>query len=360
MSLRRISCCILCLCILLQLAACGPRQPAESGPPVGAVTSPPQPPEGPPADSITYIGIYPAVAQPSDGDAPSFLPVSYVKDGVQRLSGDMGPYSHLAETVLLDAPAAESLRLTDGAAMYCAGSEQFAGFCCVASSGDWVLFPAKMSYCRYTAEEQPDRPEWTDYVRAWLDGLGFDSPAVISEAWLFDWNGRQAAVVTASNVAAVSEGALLTKQDDFARSNVPSGEKTAVYTVSALFTAGNAPVELYSAYLEVPPGPLGSSELGLSYRPPDGDFASFQQFISVTQYDESGDTALCPVFCDHGGELNLRTFRYRPGFLLCDLDGDGETELVANMNGSSSLFCTSIVFRLENGAPQRLCSITAN
>lgn len=244
--------------------------------------------------------------------------------------------------------------------MYSAGSQQFAGFCCVASSGDWALFPAKVTYCQYTAEDQPDRPEWTDYVRSWLNGLCFDTPAIISEAWIFDWNGTQAAVVTASNVAAVSEGALLTKQDDYANPNVPSGETTAVYTVSALFTAGNAPLELHSAYLEVPPGPLGSTELGVSYLPPDGDFVSFQQFLSVTQYDASGNMVLCPVFCDHGGELNLRIFRYRPGFLLCDLDGDGETELVESRNGHSSLYCSSIVFRLEDGAPQRLCSITAN
>ncbi len=358
MSIRRILCCI--LCILLPLAACGPRQPVESGRPAGAETSPPAPPDVPPADSITYIGIYPGVAQSGARDAPSFLPVSYVKDGVQRLSGDMGPYSLLTETVFPDAPAAESLCRTEGAEMYSAGSQQFAGFCCVASSGDWALFPAKVTYCQYTAEDQPDRPEWTDYVRSWLNGLCFDTPAIISEAWIFDWNGTQVAVVTASNVAAVSEGALLTTQDDFANPNVPSGETTAVYTVSALFTAGNAPLELHSAYLEVPPGPLGSTELGVSYLPPDGDFVSFQQFLSVTQYDASGNMVLCPVFCDHGGELNLRTFRYRPGFLLCDLDGDGETELVANMNGSSSLYCTSIVFRLEDGAPQRLCSITAN
>ena len=358
MSIRRILCCI--LCILLPLAACGPRQQAGSGQPAGAETSPPAPPEGPPADSITYIGIYPGVAQPGAGDAPSFLPVSFVKDGVQRLSGDMGPYSLLAETVFQDAPPAESLGRTEGAEMYSAGSQQFAGFCCVASSGDWVLFPAQVAYCQYSVEEQPDRPDWTDYVRSWLDSQCFDTPAIISEAWRFDWNGTQAAVVTASNVAEASEGALFTKQDGFAEPNVPAGEITAVYTVSALFIPGNAPLELYSACLEVPPGPLGSTELGVSYRPPDGDSVSFQQFLSVTQYDASGNMAPCPVFCDHAGELNLRTFRYRPGYLLCDLDGDGETELVANMNGSSSLYCTSIVFRLEDGAPQRLRSITAN
>lgn len=56
----------------------------------------------------------------------------------------------------------------------------------IATNGNWDLFPIKIRYEKYHAENQPNRQEWVDYFRDKLNEVSPNIPLVFTEAWFFD------------------------------------------------------------------------------------------------------------------------------------------------------------------------------
>ena len=60
------------------------------------------------------------------------------------------------------------------------------------------------------------------------------------------------------------------------------------------------------------------------------------------------------------GELMIRDFQYRPGFLVCDIDGDGDAEMIENIKKTSSDMCVCKVYTQENDIPEDVFLMFSN
>ena len=289
-----------------------------------------------PLDSVTYV-TFDSMNTSETGALRGYFPVSRVENGVQLMTGDTW-YHDAWDSILLDIPEADRLNKTDF----------------VASNGTWDLFPVEVEHKTYTWESQPEQEEWISYFQEkLLEVEAFDTPVVITEAWLFDWNGTETAVVNVGNVIVSNDDSLYVagRGEAHAEPNVPSHDYTGIYKASALFMRGSDPVDLVTVsdgnWMEVSKG---------SYFPPDS--GSYQQPFSAVQYDENGNLTICPVFCDHSAELITDLFQYSPAlYLVCDVDGDGEAELIQGCNATSSLMRRHSVYKLVNGTLERVFSI---
>ena len=290
-----------------------------------------------------------------------FLPVSYIKDGVQLLTyeswektfnttdnmrmtaGDIYQY-------ISDAPNIDDLNKIDANAAYTPDSAQrenndfirYLDF--VFSNGDWDFFPVKVKYEKYDLNNQPDNPEWNDYFKEQIERPTYANgvlqsdvlltvPVVITEAWIFDWNGVETAIVTASNIIYTGDDE---KEDE---PNPPPDDYTSIYTISAVFMNGNEPNLMYNKWYMLS---------DVSYNSP-GVFG-LGQYISAVQNDKNGELILCPVFTwDVAGDTSGYTHLFRPVYLPCDIDGDGQIELMQYNEGFSTLYCNYDVFETVNG-----------
>lgn len=300
--------------LLATSAGCGKaaREPVNTTAPLAAVTALP--------DGITYVTA-------ADGTC---FPVSWVREGEQVLSGDLGPLSLLGD-VLTSAPAGEDLPEIPAPG----GS----GLGPIASDGDWNFFPEAAEYRTYTLADQPRQPEWTAYFEGRLEELGCDSPVVLTQAAVFQWDGREAAVVTACNASAagvwdVPDGADLT-----AERPASSG----VYCLTAVFRQGEEPAEVYAQWADV------YADMGADYAPWEGESA-YLQVLTAIQYDRTGALREFPVYANMTGELALRDISQPVSCLVADVDGDGLSECVAARTPPSSVTRWCTVYGLEQGA----------
>ena len=294
------------------------------------------------ADSVTYVTFDSLLS--GRGAIGGYLPVSYIKDGIQVLANDElyadGSTDFDINLYIDDIlPKADSLNKTDY----------------VASNGTWNFFPVQAEHKIYTWENQPEQEEWIEYFREKLSEVGAsDTPVVITEAWIFDWNGIETAAVNASNVIVSDDETMETiyvagAGGGHAEPNLPPRENTVMYMMSTLFTQGNAPVDMVD--IEYCYREIGREPEGLSYLPP--DHGSYQHIFSAVQYDENGDLIVCPVFCDFMAELLTRQFKYSPEqYLVCDIDGNGEVELIGCLERNSSYECKHEVYQLIDGKPE--------
>ena len=198
------------------------------------------------------------------------------------------------------------------------------------------FFPAKVTYEKYTLEHQPDNAEWFAYFSEKLDAYSGNTPLIFVESWLFDWNkdGIKDALVSASNT-------LYSIEDN--APNPPYNDNTATYTFSTLFISGQEPLEIISSAdlsVEKEP-PSDDNDIYLSYLAPESISAWFGHFVSAIQFDENGNLMQCPIF--NVGEYDRET---EPHMLLCDIDGDGEAELITL---SRSIYSPIIVYKLIDG-----------
>ena len=264
---------ILFLFFLIPLGSCGPAA-SNSGSSIK-----PSDNEQMLLDSITYININNhKISEPIEEDSNFFIPVSYVDNGVQLLTGDIGPYSLISEGLLKDMITAESLSELDAKPMYTADSDpygkQVQAIDSVATNGTWDLFATEVTYKSYALENQPDQLEWASYFREQLDMISSDVPVVIADVWMFTWNGIETAVVTASNALLTGDdNVLYVKEDVYASPNPPLGGHTIMYTISAVFTQGNQPMDLYLQYIEI------SDKSGISYLMPEHTSEPYQQIF---------------------------------------------------------------------------------
>ena len=132
----------------------------------------------------------------------------------------------------------------------------------------------------------------------------------------------------------------------------PSNMTPAVYTISVAFVDNQPPTELFSRYTEIPKDRENAARLGTSYYW-NTDYPQYTQFISAVQYDKNFLPQIYPIFCDHGGELRIRDFVFAPQYLVCDIDGDSEVEIIQYNQASSSLMCACIVYQMTDNLSTR-------
>ncbi len=267
-------------------------------------------------DSITYVNFS------SDNADDCFIPVSFIKNGVQLITGDLG----LQGDVLAGAPKADTLKKANG----------------IASDGEWNFFPYEVKHTEYTYDNQPENKEWTDYFRTML---AKDAPIIIADVYSLEQHGVQIDVVTASNIVMTGDIAkLYTKDDTYPTPNIPQSERTSIYIICAVFIEGQEPTKLY----ELSGSFLTINDMGGISCDPTVYSGYFQQIYSTLQYDESGEVSVCPIYCNMNGELNLRSYSNKPAFVLADIDGDGKVELVQNTDQGSSDMSVCIIYDYTN------------
>lgn len=277
------------------------------------------------------------------------IPISYMKQNVQILSGDGGWYNDVNE-IVKNAPSADNLKKYYIADMYSDVAniptideypELTDGFIC--SNGNWDFFPNKVRYEEYTFGNQPNKPEWDKYFMSRIKEKTDETPLIYVNAWFFDWNrdGIEDAFVNASNT-------LYSKEDN--TPNPPSSDKTVTYTISVLFLSGNEPFET-SGYISnyISKKPLEKDDDGIvSYNQSKKILG--EHFISAIQYDSKRYLIICPIF--NSGEYG----RYEEDeMILCDIDGDGKSEFITT---SLSEYSPYIVYKLFNGKPIEVFRIT--
>ena len=222
----------------------------------------------------------------------------------------------------------------------------------VASNGDWEMFPNRAVRTTYSLDDQPQRPDWTEYfaqrleedVKNLRDVETVETPVIIREVLTFTWNGVKAEVVTASNVFITAteqkeQGVVVTPAVR-AAARYPSENSTAIYRYTAIFFKGFDPIELTSYQTKTIPW-----DQWLAY-PEEPENTHLVSFFSAVETGENGKLGVYPVFCDCEAERELRQWSYVPRFLICDVDGDRRSELVVAQDGSSNRECSTFIYRL--------------
>ncbi len=284
-------------------------------------------------DAISYVGV--------NG---IFVPLSYIAEGHQLLTGDAGPYSIVSEKLLSETPSVENLTLIEAPEGSKLGP--------IASNGTWNFFPDAAQYNTYEPDSQPDQQEWTEYFKEKLAALGYDGPVLIRQSVSFQGVSSEVAVVTASNVTA-SETWDLLERSAIHQTERPANKVPGLYILTALFVQGQEPLEVYRQYEEVSPS------LGSDYLPWAQD-ASFMQTLSALQFDSEGNVMEYPVYMDMTGEAQLRIMGTQPAFLIADINGDNASEVIVCINAANSLMSWCKVFTFTSGFAEEYLHIFLN
>ena len=197
------------------------------------------------------------------------------------------------------------------------------------TTGDWNPVVSKIKYTDYSKSEEKPKDYWIEAVKQDLDSCfeskykcTADTPVVITESWTFDYNGRNAEIITACNLV-YSDG--VKKYDSAAECDIPQiiprGQNFAAYEISLLIVDGKTEQVLESDIERV----------GEFTYPADGLFVNE---YSVWQSDEKGETVLCPMFTS--GSYSLREMRVQNDYLYLDVDGDGMGEIIERHNTFST------------------------
>jgi len=284
------------------------------------------------------------------------LPVSYLKEGRQLLSGKQitNSYSQLVSGVLKDVPIWEELpfQIETDEFMYVKGKHpDFSGM--VASNGSWELFPDKVTYKTYNMRNQPAKLKWKRYFKKKLKEKAINSPVVIKESYTFDWNGIETELVTASNAVICGSEEIRKSNGKSTGQTLPSNKNAAVYIMSAVFRKDGTVIEIFSDILPLSKSKktLHESDSGISFYKPSAKGTNYQSYVSAIQYNKSGKLEKYKLYFNMYGELLIREYKYFPRYIVSDINGDGKSELVVYHSGSSSLRQQLIVFKLVDDIP---------
>lgn len=227
----------------------------------------------------------------------------------------------------------------------------------VVSNGDWNLFPDRAVRTTYSLDNQPQRPDWTAYFARRLAEKETESPVIIREVLTFPWDGRQAELVTASNVFITAteqkeQGVAVTPAVR-AAAHLPAENSRGIYRCTALFLEGDDnPIEIADCWTETIPW---CQWMAYPEKPEDAELVSF---LSAVETGENGKLGVYPVFCDREAERELRQWSYVPRLLLCDVDGDRESELIVAQDGSSNRNCDTFIYCLGFYRPVLIKTLT--
>lgn len=273
-----------------------------------------------------------------------FIPVSRMAEGTQLLTGSMILSSDGVESAMQNAPLAEVLNQTE--------TPVGSGLGPVASDGTWNFFPDEVEYHTYTPENQPDIGEWSAFFAERLQAMGLDAPILIQTSASFPSNGREIALVTASNVRATENWDLL-EAEEITQTDRPGNAEPGVYVITALFAEGEETTELYAQYSEI------SASMGADYLPWPQD-GSYMQPLSAMQFGSDGSVAEYPIFADMNGELVLRILGVQPDFLVADVDGDGTSEIILCLTGESSDMSWCKVYSFRSDSLEEMLHLALN
>ena len=293
----------------------------------------------PSAPLVTYIST-------ASGD----ILISCIDKKGQLLLGDIGPVSLYADNLPTNIP--DMNLLSEYEASNALGNESDITpplkLSAIKSNGKWDFFPCDIVYTEYDLNSQPENEEWLAFFKKRLAGEGYDGPVIVTESLSFSTDETSVSIVTASNIVVNNAG------DDIDIQSVsePSNMTPAVYTISVAFVDNQPPTELFSRYTEIPKDRENAARLGTSYYW-NTDYPQYTQFISAVQYDKNFLPQIYPIFCDHGGELRIRDFVFAPQYLVCDIDGDSEVEIIQYNQASSSLMCACIVYQMTDNLSTR-------
>lgn len=299
-------------------------------------------------DSVTYV-------HTSQG----FLAASYIENGKQLISGELR-YSDISTQF----PSPELLSNIDTSKMYIDGAiPKYLGYNShkpimnlLASNGDWDFFPTKVGYEKYSLRNQPSRKEWTDYFRKKLDEISPNIPIVFEEAFFFDWkgDGTQSVIV---NIGNTFEKAIST--DFFEGYNLsisptpPPTDQTVFYQMSAIFTYEKNEIHTFdllnsfNTYLSETPNVL--------YVPPKDTDNPYSLDYYTIQYDEKNQFTVYPVYANHIAWESFHTCVYNNTYLLCDVDGNGKSELIVHR---PIHYAGLQIFQFDNGEIRNLVTVS--
>lgn len=185
----------------------------------------------------------------------------------------------------------------------------------IALSGDWDPFPCVVSYRKYSLEEQQKTKEWASHFKNLLVESIPDTPVIITEAWFFDLDGdgKKEAFVNAGNT-------LKTEKD--AKASQPQGDKTGVYSFSALFSESLGIIDL-DKRLWLVEHDFTNENITASYTEP-VDKKYYENYVTAIQFGENGEYIKSPIY-------NLGEYDYPPRSfpIVVDIDGDSRAELLS-------------------------------
>ncbi len=263
----------------------------------------------------------------------TFLPVSRVEDGKQKLLNKEPEWYHIIQKRLgVDYEPNEAVihdthkmyigleqnpydsSLSDGSWVY-SPSGVFED--AIAISGDWEPFVINVRYVCYSLQSQPGNQAWENYFNAKIEEASAVTPLIIKNAWFFDidGDGREESIVNASNTVFASG----------LEQHPPASEDTAIYTLTAYFNSDGAAIDMGgSVSSSVSSEPVNiQNNIYESYTFDKNSPEYIEQFIAAYQYDRNGDVAVCPIF-NYGENYRLP----EKSILLVDIDGDGRAELL--------------------------------
>ena len=200
--------------------------------------------------------------------------------------------------------------------------------------------PGEYEHIIYSEGDKTIDPAWEEvlrdmlytYEKYFIDNFGPDIknvPIVIREAWLFDWDGRKAAMVLASNITDLTSDedryhyAPRKPEDILPVKTV--GNDFMIYNIIAFFVEGLQPAYISSSvkYVALSPG-----DNHFFLLPGEGMYNDkCSEFCSSYQYDKDGQVIICPVYTDLTfGDDYVIFYDYQ--MQLGDIDRDGKTEAV--------------------------------
>jgi len=161
-------------------------------------------------------------------------------------------------------------------------------------------------------------------------------------------DGKETAIVSVGNIIWHSSD-----RKNNETSNPPHSDTTANYLLSALFMAGSDPFDLGGYIREDSPSKKPLSEengIYMSFLPSKEGWS--ENYFSVIQLDAQGKLIECPVFVSGGSGYYVAYMM----MLLCDIDGDGNPELITKWTFEYSPIT---VYKLIDGRPQEIFSASS-
>ena len=262
-------------------------------------------------------------------------PVSWISGGVQQLCGDMGPYSLWQDSLMSGAQVPDSLGPVEQ-------NGQNRGELRLYSNGSWDFFPDSVQVQSYEPGELTWDSPWYTYFYEKLGSYGSYSPIIIQKAVTFTWNGRQAELVTASNLIEVS---LENTEDGGAEYfDTPGNKGPSVYTFATLFLDGRTACDLYDSCYMIP-SEQSEDDSEILYEAKEG----YIPYMTTWQYDMEGNVIEVPLYVNDTGLHSLLPHTSRLSSLVSDLDGDGDSEILICTEAYSSLYSNYQVYDMNNG-----------
>jgi len=262
------------------------------------------------------------------------FPISFIKNGVQTIIGGTSIYKirDLVPSEYLLNEISVSPMFEDGIIPKLFQYDSVNNFIVnsIRTNADWDMFPTKVRYEKYTLNNQPNNAEWTEYFQNKLDEICPNIPLVFEEAYFLncDENGTQAVIVNIGNtfnkpvVSELFEGYTIPDSP-----TPPPSSETVFYQMSAILIYKDNEVYTYELLNEVRKASESSAP---KYIPPQEEGQPYNLDYYSVQLNEQNQFMLCPLYANHVTWESFNRFLSNNVYLICDIDGDDESEIVVS------------------------------